>query len=401
MKKSDVTCYVGNGEVKVSPREPFDDLVCEFLEEVSREILKDEVLKTYPDVVAFAFWIRRANLQKQKENYQRGITTGISLGRGFVFHIAPSNVPVNFAFSFVFGLLAGNSNIVRVSSKNFTQVTLLCEKLQQVISQEKYQELAQCNGIIGYERDKEITDYYSKLCDVRVIWGGDAAIEEIRTSKLKPHSKEIVFSDRYSFGIIAPEGILSMTEKERLKLAHQFYNDTYLMDQNACSTPHMIVWKTSLETSPDQIQQAQKLFWGSVFQVAQKYDLADSKVSDKFTHLCLYAVNTEIKSKVHRYGNLLYVVDLEKVPEQISNLRGRYGMFYQCSISTLDELAPTITQKVQTVAVEGVNKQEILEFMIKNHLTGIDRIVPFGSALDIGLIWDGYHLISEMSRQIL
>ena len=151
MRKSDVIYFAGREDVKVFPREPFDSLVCDFLEEVSKEVLKDVTLKTYPDVVSFAFWIRRANLQKQKETYNHKLGEGISLGRGLVFHIAPSNVPINFAFSFVFGLLAGNSNIVRVSSKNFTQVTLLCEKIQQVMEQEKYQAIAQSNAIVGYE----------------------------------------------------------------------------------------------------------------------------------------------------------------------------------------------------------------------------------------------------------
>ena len=70
MKKSNETYFAGREEVKVVPREPFDSLVCEFLEEVSKAVLKDETLKTYPDVVSFAFWIRSANLQQQKEIYQ-------------------------------------------------------------------------------------------------------------------------------------------------------------------------------------------------------------------------------------------------------------------------------------------------------------------------------------------
>lgn len=44
---------------------------------------------------------------------------GITQGRGVAFHIAPSNVAVNFAFSLAAGLLTGNANIVRLSSKPF------------------------------------------------------------------------------------------------------------------------------------------------------------------------------------------------------------------------------------------------------------------------------------------
>ena len=49
------------------------------------------------------------------------------MGRGTVLHITPSNVPTNFAYSMVFGLLSGNNNIIRLPSKNFLQVKILCE----------------------------------------------------------------------------------------------------------------------------------------------------------------------------------------------------------------------------------------------------------------------------------
>lgn len=460
----------GTEKIKVQPLASFDADVCEFLDVLSKEILKDINLKTYTDVVAFAFWIRKGNLQKQKESYMARNGSFCRIGKGLAFHIAPSNVPINFAYSFVFGLLAGNSNIVRVSSKNFPQVTLLCRKIQEVMSREEYAFIRESNAIVMYERQKEITDAFSSMCDVRVIWGGDNTIQEIRKSPLKPRGKEIVFADRYSFGIICPDAILSMSDKEQKQLAAQFYNDTYLMDQNACSAPHIIFWKSK---EKEKVRKAQEIFWGNVYEAAKKYDLADSKVSDKYTDLCLYAAGAdgsmreedtkrkaeetieakedtewkteeaigakleksikekakqdietkpkecievelendietksnqskeirEIKAaKVRRYENLLYVVELGNVPKTITDLRGRFGMFYECQIKELEEIKNCITEKVQTVATAGVEKQEIWDFVMEHHLMGIDRVVPFGSTLDIGLIWDGYDLIMDMSR---
>ena len=52
------------------------------------------------------------------------------MGRGSVLHITPSNVPTNFAYSMVFGLLSGNNNIIRLPSKNFHQVKILCAILK-------------------------------------------------------------------------------------------------------------------------------------------------------------------------------------------------------------------------------------------------------------------------------
>ena len=34
------------------------------------------------------------------------------------------------------------------------------------------------------------------------------------------------------------------------------------------------------------------------------------------------------------------------------------------------------------------------------HLRGIDRIVPIGRAIDIGVVWDGHELVSELTRVV-
>ena len=101
--------------------EPFAPISCDFLNQVSKSLLKDPTAKQYSDVISFAYWCRRANIEKLRKNYSE---TRLRLGRGLIFHVAPSNVPVNFAFSFAFSLLSGNSNIVRVPSKKFAQVIL-------------------------------------------------------------------------------------------------------------------------------------------------------------------------------------------------------------------------------------------------------------------------------------
>ena len=41
-----------------------------------------------------------------------------------------------------------------------------------------------------------------------------------------------------------------------------------------------------------------------------------------------------------------------------------------------------------------------LEFVKKNHLNGVDRIVPIGQAMNIDVIWDGYETLKHLSRVI-
>ena len=89
-----------------------------------------------------------------------------------IFHISPSNVPLNFAFSFIFGLLSGNSNIVRLPSKMFPQVYILCKCKSRLLQNKKYKLVKDSTAFISYERDDRITGLISEQADGRVIWGG-------------------------------------------------------------------------------------------------------------------------------------------------------------------------------------------------------------------------------------
>ena len=64
-----------------------------------------------------------------KQNF---LSSSNRIGLGLVFHIAPSNIPTNFAYSLIFGLLSGNSNIVKVPSKNFDQIKIICNIFRKI-----------------------------------------------------------------------------------------------------------------------------------------------------------------------------------------------------------------------------------------------------------------------------
>ena len=94
-----VTFLVGDGNLEILPFSPYDELLCDFLNDLSGELRSIKEISDYPDIMAFAFWCRKSNISKLKKEFSDG---KLRLGLGAVFHIAPSNVPVNFAFSFVF-----------------------------------------------------------------------------------------------------------------------------------------------------------------------------------------------------------------------------------------------------------------------------------------------------------
>ena len=420
-------CGALESNLTQKPLQPYSELVCDFLDAFSHALRHDYEAKQYPDVMTFAFWARKGSIQQKKEDYIRRFGDQRRLGKGTVFHIAPSNVPVNCMFTYAFGLLAGNANIVRVPSKDFPQVSCMLRVLDEVLKKEAFSVIKEMTSFVCYERtDEKYTRRYSAMCDMRVIWGGDDTIREIRKVELPPRSTEITFADRYSFGILDVGILLEMSDDEMKSLAEGFYNDTYLMDQNACSTPHLICFKKSGEKlNNEAVKEAKERFWTYVATIAAKYELADVKASDKYTDLCeklmyvskegsndsenakemagcdYHFFNGKMIADVTRYDNLLYVCELSELPKDTAlQCRGRYGMFFEYTFEAFDELSVLSDTRVQTCAVYGVDEDEMRRYIAEHGFRGIDRVVSFGKTLDIDTIWDGYDLINTMSRVI-
>ncbi len=387
-----ITYLIGSDDVTVCPIIPYHNLVCDFLNDLSLNLFASKEATKFPDVASFAFWCRKANIVKFKKDFEDGKNR---LGLGLVFHIAPSNVPVNFAFSFAFGLLAGNASVVRVPSKDFPQTHLICEAIHHVFKNKKYDGIKRTTAFIQYQKNDEITADFSKRCHARIIWGGDETIKNIRQLPIPERAVEIAFADRYSFCILDALSVLKLNDTNLKKLAENFYNDNYLMDQNACSSSHLIIWQG------DDKAAAKEKFWAAVAKLAaKKYELTPVQAVDKYTLLCCNAIDLEKEIQFKKYNEYVYCLSLKKLPNQLDYLRGKFGYFYEYETDDLNYLAPYVNIKYQTLTYFGVDKHQLLQFVLDHHLLGIDRIVPIGQALDIQVIWDGYDVIKTLSRVI-
>ena len=108
----------------------------------------------------------------------------------------------------------------------------------------------------------------------------------------------------------------------------------------------------------------------------------------------------DVKMSCKNYANYLYIVNLNKINLDIINYRGKYGIFFEYNSKDLKILKKIVSRKIQTLTYFGFLKKNLINFMLKNKLNGIDRIVPFGRALDLSLTWDGFDLIRYLSREI-
>lgn len=371
---------------------PFSDEVISFLNDLSKILYKDTRTRDYPDVSTFAFFIRKSNLFSLKNEY---LNSNVNrLGRGIVFHIAPSNVPVNFAYSLVSSLLAGNLNIVRVPSKSFDQVKIITDAIFELSKLKNHKKISNKIILVSYPRNDIANSFFSKICDVRVIWGGDDTIKQIRESDIPPRSFDLTFADRYSICIINADSYID--EKNPEKIALNFYNDTYLFDQNACTAPHLLIWLGEKKN----VNNAKNIFWENLHIIAKsRYEIQSVIAVDKLTALYNQAINSKKLKKIESKDNLIVRVEIDELPKNIDEFRCTSGYFNEYHSSNILEILPIIDQKYQTLAYYGLSKKE-LNKLINSAPRGIDRIVKIGKTTDFSLTWDGYNLIDTLSRII-
>jgi hypothetical protein len=340
MKKDNLLYLTGENLPQARPVPPYSEKACSFISALSESLISR---RDFPDVASFAFFCRRANIARLKHEFYK--LPEIRLGRGTVFHITPSNIPINFAFSLVFGLLSGNANVVRVPTKEWPQVDIVCKAINLLLERPEFSEFASLAAMVRYERDDEVTAYFSERCDARVIWGGDETVRSVRKIAVPPRAIEMTFADRYSFCVLDENAIASLGEAKLARLAEKFYNDTYLVDQNACSSPSLVVWLGR------NGRDAREKFWRAVHEYACRYDLSAIRVMDKYSTLCDCLARDRGITGAIRMGNLLYRIELSSLAD-VESRRGRFGLFFEYETEDIRELAPCITQKWQTIRGE-------------------------------------------------
>ena len=364
----------------------FDDEILEFLGELSVLLLRDKETRKYPDIAAFAFWIRKSSMKKESMNY----SLSNRVGRGIVFHIAPSNIPIQFAVSLVYALLSGNASIIRISDKEYEQVDIVCKYINQLLER-KYKSIREYIIIVRYGHDESVNRYFSEICDARIVWGGDETINIFGGISLSSRSVELKFADRFSIAIIDSDKYLDMDKKE---IAEKFYFDTYWVDQNACSSPRLVLWTGNSKT------QAKKIFWYELKKIVDdKYDFKPISGCEKLLKFVEYAsVNNNIR--MEKYDNSLIIVKVDNISDIMMKYKGNCGYFFEADMKDLIQLVNISSKKCQTISCCGIEKEIIYDILIENGVKGVDRIVEFGHCLDLSLHWDGYSMIDELSRFI-
>jgi len=378
--------------LKIIRKDPFNELVIEFLDEFSEKLKSDKNIYNFPDLIYLMFWTRKKELLKYKNLI---ISNELRVGRGLAFHICPSNVPTNFFYSFIFGLLSGNSNLIKMPSIHSEQKKIILNILISLFKLKKFKEIKETNNFIEYDHNfnDKFTSEISLFCDARIVWGSDQTINKIAKFTKSQRAIDLFFPDRYSITSINLSEYSKLNENKKMMLANRFFYDAYSMNQNGCNSPHFLFWVGKKN------KKQQKIFWDHLNNIIQKkFNFKDIEIIEKYLSLLNTVIKNKKIEKYIKYKNNIYVIDASNIKSKIEDIRGLNGIFFEKNILNLGNLKNFISKKCQTMSYFGFHRKELEIFVYNNNIEGIDRMVPIGESLNIDLNWDGFDVIKTLSR---
>jgi hypothetical protein len=371
-----------------------DERIVEFLGAFARKLLSPALTRARPELAALGFFLRPAQLCRVVGKLRESTTDGsLRFPRGLVLHIPPANVDTLFVYSWALSALAGNRNVVRVSPRSAGAADVVLSALNETV--------ADADPIVGatqlmitYDRDDQLTAALSAACDLRVVWGGDRSVTDLRRHTLAPHARDLTFPDRSSFAMLSVAGWRAATPAGRRSAVVAFHNDAYWFDQAACASPRAVFWIGEASAAADARAEFAALLADVV---AERATVVDPAMAIR-KRVAAYGLAADgMVDNVRFAGNAVAVLDVVD-PASVPRSWLGAGTFPQATLGSLAELAELMKRGDQTLSCFGFERPELVGLAMALAGRGVDRIVPFGSALAFASVWDGYDLLAEFTR---
>jgi hypothetical protein len=385
--------------VSAAPFAPFHPLVIEAVDTLSKAVLLNPAMNRLPEMAAAAHWMRKSHVLGLQKAFESQKGERLFLPRGIALHFAPSNVDSIFVYSWFISMLLGNRNIIRLSRHRGKQVDILLEAINSVLTQKQFGPILERSLVLSYEYDDELTHELSELCQVRVLWGGDASVRRLRSIPMNPLGTEVAFANRFSLAMLNASEVHQATSDSIARLAAGFFNDAYWFDQMACSSPRLVVWIGK----KDICLAAQKIFWEAVWEEVEKRGIRYPEVIGLNKLVAAYKTAAQggvdlISPGVTGIVSRVHVSKHAKAQFRTIDCGG--GLFFETELDQLNDMARLVTERDQTLSYFGFKRDMLRQFVESLPSRAVDRIVPIGTALDFSMVWDGNSLMNVFTREI-
>lgn len=371
------------------PLEPFAEPAAGFVAALARGLLADRAMRRFPEVMALAHALRPAELRRLAAAFARRAGAGrLRRARGLVFHVAPGNVDTIFAWSWLLSLLCGNANVVRLSRRGGPAQAALLDAARHLLAEPAWQEVRARTLVLVYGHDETVTAALSAACDLRVVWGGNAAVAALRRVPLPPGAQDLSFPDRVSAALIGAEAMAAAHGDDVARAAAGLVNDVVWFDQNACSSPRLVLWIGS----EDAAQAARARFWPAFDERLSDlgWGLDGARTQARLAAAAELAAAGRVACWTTALGG--QTVLRGQVADGPIALAGHpgLGLLLEARARSVEEACARLPGDVQTLACFGVAGRVLA--------SRADRIVPLGQALAFSPDWDGQDLLERMTR---
>lgn len=374
---------------------PFADDVLALCHNLATRLLHDPVARVHPELMALGFFMRRTELVRlQREFAATARPDIVRVPQGLVLHIPPANVDTIFMYSWLLSVVAGNANVVRLSSRASPVVDHLCALLDEELARPGLETVRDRVAMVRYGHDDAITAALSARAALRVVWGGDATVTAIRRVPLPPGARDLAFADRWSLVALGAAAVAALDDAALVTLAEQLHNDVYWFDQLGCSSPRLAIWIGS----DDDAAAAGARLWPALAAVAEargyRLEPAVRLARELFVHRAV--LDGPVVAR-RDHGAALTVLRVA----HLDGLRREHpggGLLFEVVEPSLDAIAPWIDRKDQTLTHAGLDRAALVA--LAERARGVDRIVPVGQALAMARFWDGLDLPGQLVRHV-
>jgi hypothetical protein len=365
------------------------------LADLSKAIFQDPYLRSDPNSVALAFWLRASHLEQlSAAALEHQPKQSVLVPAGLVFHIAPANVDTLFVYSWALSFLCGNQNIVRLSTSPSRLVT---ELLRVIAKQARSKpELWLGNAFVTYPHDDAITGLFSAHCDQRIIWGGNETVAKIRTIPLNPHASERAFASKFSVALIDAQSLDCASDDVLQHLSDNLAKDISPFDQRACSSPHLIYWLCEDPSLGRVLSERLSDAVSKSLASTKAPDLGDAvrRIEQGFL-LAADGLITKLRCQPH-----LTSTELSEPMPALERLEVGTGFLSHRFLNSLEAIAAEMTPEHQTLSHFGLSDEQLQHLAKLGGARGLDRLVPIGKALDFDVLWDGADIFGDFLRYV-
>ena len=368
----------GWADFTAQPLPCFDRVIGDFVAALSARLQQEG--RNWPDLAAFGFWLRPRQLARQQVRMQGRAPVGL------VFHLVPSNVPTVAFYSWLMALLMGNSSVVRLSSRTDPVQDAMLTILNELFALPEWQAIASRTRFVRYGHDETVTAWLSAHCHLRIVWGGNETIRQIRAIPLSPSAQEVVFPDRRSMAVIDNHWLAGLDEGQWQRTVTALQQDCTRFNQQACASPTTFCW---LGVPDEDLRR--RLLEALFTPFAQD----PAAVMERF-------INSQQNGALEGMGQLSILTGVTALTPttalQLPHVGG--GIIAEF---VADNLTALLQQPwdMQTCVWVGEQPQQLENALSGASSCRIDRVVAPGQALAFEWCWDGIDMLNVCSRGLI